>query len=204
VKEPPDLRELIGDDVPPEELEPLRRADALLRAVPGPPPEVPASLTQSVARVPPERAFWTRRRLVAAVAFAAGVAALAFALGRSTGGESFDERFALDMQPTRFAPEGSWARIQVGERDEASGNWQLRLTVDGLRQLPPGQSYYLWLEKDGEWAGTCGAFAVGEDETTVDMTVSYRLHEFDSWVISRLNPDGDPPPLLEAAIAPAT
>jgi hypothetical protein len=203
VKEPPDLHELIGDDVPQEELEPLRRADAALRAVPAPPPELPSSLTQAVARVPPERTLWTRRRLVTALAFAAAVAALAFALGRWTGGDSFDERLALAMEPTRFAPEQSWGRIQVGERDEATGNWQLRLTVDGLRQLRAGESYYLWLEKDGEWAGTCGVFAVGEGETTVDMTVSYRLREFDGWVISRLDVEGDPPPLLEAPIEPA-
>jgi Anti-sigma-K factor rskA len=200
VKEPPDLHELIGDDVPQEELESLRRADAALRAVPAPPPELPSSLTQSVARVPPERTTWTRRRLVTALAFAAAVAALAFALGRWTGGDSFDERLALAMEPTRFAPEQSWGRIQVGERDEATGNWQLRLTVDGLRRLPPGESYYLWLERDGEWAGTCGSFAVGEGETTVDMTVSYRLRDFDAWVISRFNPDGEPPRLLEARI----
>ena len=101
------------------------------------------------------------------------------------------------MKPTRFARQ-SEARILVGARDEASGNWQLRLTVEGLRQLPPGQSYYLWLEKDGRWAGTCGAFSVGQGQTTVDMTVSYRLRDFDAWVISRFNPDGRPPPLLKA------
>ena len=40
---------------------------------------------------------------------------------------------------------------------------------------PRGEYYSLWLEKDGEWAGTCGDFAVGEGETTVHMTVSYQF-----------------------------
>ena len=107
MKEPPDLRELIGDDVPPDELESLRHTDSLLRSVPAPPAEVPASLAQAVARVPPDRAPWTLRRVLPALAFAAALAVLFFALGRSTGGASFDERYAVDMKPTRFARQGA-------------------------------------------------------------------------------------------------
>ena len=47
-----------------------------------------------------------------------------------------------------------------------------------------GNDYYvLWLAKDGEYAGTCGTFDVS-GRTTVDMTASYDLREYDAWVIS--------------------
>ena len=199
MRRPPDFRDLVGDDLTPEELERLRRADAALRSVPPPPAEVPARLTQSVAALPLETRAWSRRRVLPALALAAALAALFFALGRWTGGDDFDERATLDMQPTRAAPEASGS-IQIGERDDASGNLKLRLTVDGLPELPPGDYYILWVAKDGEFAGTCGTFAVGEGETTVDMSVSYRLSDFDAWNISKWDPDGEPPELLRARI----
>ena len=199
MRRPPDFRELVGDDLPPEELESLSRADAALRSVPPPPAEVPSRLTQSVAALPLEASPWSRRRLVPAVALAAALAALFFALGRWTGGDDFEERATLDMQPTRAAPDASGS-IQIGQPDDASGNWELRLTVDGLPELPRGDYYVLWLAKDGEYAGTCGTFAVGEGETTVDMTVSYRLRDFDAWNVSKWDPEGEPPKLLRAPI----
>jgi Anti-sigma-K factor rskA len=199
VRRPPDFRELVGDDLPPEELERLSRADAALRSVPAPPAEVPARLTQSVAALPLQASPWSRRRVLPALALAAALAALFFALGRWTGGDDFEERATVDMQPTRAAPEASGS-IQIGQRDDASGNRELRLTVDGLPKLPPGDYYVLWLAKDGEYAGTCGTFAVGEGETTVDMTVSYRLRDFDAWNVSKWDPEGEPPELLRAPI----
>jgi hypothetical protein len=199
VRGPPDFRDLVGDDLSPEDLERLRRADAALRSVPPPPAEVPARLTQSVAAMPLETSPWSRRRALAGLALAAALAALFFALGRWTGGDDFEERATIDMQPTRAAPEASGS-IQIGQRDAASGNWELRLSVAGLPELPPGDYYVLWLAKDGEYAGTCGTFSVGEGETTVDMTVSYRLRNFDAWNVSKWDPEGEPPRLLRAPI----
>jgi hypothetical protein len=198
VKEPPDVRDLVGDDLSPAELEEIRRVDALLRRVPPPPPEVPQTLTQSVAQLPLGRALWTRPRLGAALAFAAALAAVFFGLGHWTGGDDFDPRFTVAMQP-EAAQEAS-ALITVGERDEATGNWELELDVSGLPRLPAGGYYVLWLAKDGEYAATCGAFSVGAGETTVRMSVSYRLRDFDAWVITRHSEDEDPPWLLSAKI----
>ena len=201
MREPPEFRELVGEDVAPEELERLRRADALLRRVPPPPADVPQSLTQSVARLTDaDTAPWPRRRAVLGVALAAAVAALAFGLGRWTDGDGFETRFTVAMQPTDNARSAA-AVIRVGAADEA-GNWQLELDVSGLPQLERGEYYDLWLAEDGEYAAACGTFSVAEGETVVRMTVSYRLAEYDTWVISRL-PTGDeePPWLLRAPIS---
>jgi hypothetical protein len=201
VRKAPDFHELVGEDLSPEELERLRRADALLRSVPAPPSQVPHTLTQSVARLA-ERSEtpWSRRRLALGIALAAALAAAAFGLGRWTNGEDFETRFTVAMQPTESARDAA-AVIRVGARDEETGNWQLELDVSGLPQLPEDEFYYLWLAKDGEWEASCGTFSVGEDDTTVRMTVSYRLPDYDTWVISRLEEDGESPWLLRAPIS---
>jgi hypothetical protein len=196
VSEPTDLRDLMGESVSPEELAALRRVDTLLRAVPAPPAEVPSSLTRAVAGIPRERSLWTRRRLVLSAALAAVVAASAFGLGRWTAGEEEFARATVTMSPTAEAPGGT-AVIRIGERDDASGNWGLELDVSGLPPLAGGDYYVLWLEKDGEYAATCGTFNVGPGRTTVELTVSYRLADYDAWVISEH--DGDAP-LLRAEI----
>jgi hypothetical protein len=201
VREPPDLRELVGRDLPPEELERLSRADAMLRAVPAPPHDVPASLTESVigmalAGRPRRRG----RRVAVALAFAAALAAFSFGLGRWTG-DGFDAAYTVELAPTASAP-GAAATVEVGERDEASGNVELLVDVSGLPQLGEDEDYALWLEQDGEWAATCGYFSVGEGTTTVRMTVSYEFRDFDAWVISG-GSRRDEPPLLWADIPEA-
>ena len=200
MKEPPDLRELVGDDIPPQELERLRRADAALRSVPAPPAEVPARLTRSIAEVPVEASPWTRRRLLPALALAASFAAGFLAFGLLSSGDDFDERFTVAMEATEDAP-GAEGLIRVGEPDATSGNWELELEVSGLPKLESGRYYYLWLAKDGEYAATCGSFQVRNETTTVRMNVAYRLRDYDGWVITA-NQQGerDPPWLLTAKI----
>lgn len=199
MKEPPDLNELVGGELTPEELGRLRDVDAVLRRVPAPPHDVPPSLTAAVAAVPLAARRGSRgRRVAVALAFAAVLAAVAFGVGHWAGA-SFDADYSVEMAPTANAP-GAEAVVQVGDRDESSGNVELLLDVSGLPQLEPGQDYALWLERDGEWAATCGYFAVGEGETSARMTVSYDFQEFDAWVISRLDFDDTPPPLLVAEI----
>jgi hypothetical protein len=198
MREPPDFHDLVGDDLSPEELERLERTDALLRRVPAAPGEIPATLTQSVAEIPLRERPWSRRRVLPALALAAALAAGFFALGRWTG-DGFEEDYTVDMRPTPAAP-GASASIAVAEADEESGNRELRVTVDGLPQLPTGEQYILWLAKDGRFGAACGIFAVGEGETTVPMTVAYEIRDFDAWAISRYDPDGRPPQLLRAVI----
>jgi hypothetical protein len=201
VREPPDLNELVGDELSPDELAQLRDVDAMLRRVPAPPHDVPASLTAAVAEVPlAARRERRGRRVALALAFAAVLAAASFGIGHWAG-SSFDAAYTVDMAPTASAP-GAAAVVQVGERDEGSGNVELLVDVSGLPELGPDDYYALWLEQDGEWAATCGYFAVGEGETSVRMTVSYDFRDFDAWIISAADRD-DAQPLLTAEIPDA-
>ena len=188
----PDFRKLIGDDLTPEEELELARVDSLLRSVSGPPPEVPPSLTRRVERIGTSTPLWTRRRVALAVALAASLAALFFGVGRWTG-DSFDARATVEMSPEKAAPKAS-AEIQLGSADDA-GNWKLRLVVDGLPKLTGDNYYVLWLAKDGHYAGTCGTFNT-DGRTTVDMTASYHLSDYDAWVVSEARDDA--PWLLSA------
>jgi hypothetical protein len=200
MKEPENLHDLVGDDLSPEELARLERVDSLLRSVPAPPPEVPASLTRSIDTIGLERPRPARRRLGFALAFAAVVAAAAFGFGRWTAEDGFDTRAVVAMQPTNAAPEAA-AVIELGEPDESSGNWKLALEVSGLPRLPPRDYYHLWLAKDGEYGASCGTFAVGPETTRVEMTVSYRLADYDAWVITaEVGAEESPPWLLRADI----
>jgi hypothetical protein len=185
VSETPDFHDLVGDDLTPEEELELARVDHLLRSVP-PSVEVPSSLTSSVERIGVVTPIWTRRRVVLAVALAATVAALFFGVGRWAD-RGFDSRATVQMTAGRSAPNAS-AEIKLGGRDDATGNWKMRLVVDGLPHLGGGDYYVLWLAKDGRYAGTCGTFDVN-GRTTVDMTASYDLSEYDSWVISEAKAD---------------
>lgn len=197
MREPDDLQDLVGEDLSPEELARLERVDSLLRSVPAPPPELPASLTRSIDTIGLERSRPTRRRLGLAVAFAAVLAAAGFGVGHWTADDGFEARAVVAMQPTDVAPQAA-AVIQLGERDDATGNWKLRLEVDGLPELGGDGYYVLWLAKDGEYAGTCGTFRVS-GRTTVDMTASYLLKDYDAWVISESRDDA--PWLLQAKIS---
>jgi hypothetical protein len=179
----PDFRDLVGDDLSPEELAELERVDRLLRSVPPPPSEVPGTLTRSVERIGSERRLWTPRRLAAVTALAAALAALFFGVGRWTDTNGSHYRLTVPLRATPNAPQAS-GLIKVADRDEATGNWELQLRVSGLPRLSGGEYYVLWLAKNGEYAATCGTFNVGNGTTTVDMTVSYRLSDYSSWVIS--------------------
>ena len=186
----PEFRDLVGDELSPEERAKLERVDSLLRSVPGPPPEVPGSLTRAVDRIGTQRRFWTSRRIAAVAAAAAVLAAVSFGIGRWTGLGAPEYARAVPLQPTEDA-RGAKGVIKMGARDEESGNWTLQLEVSGLPKLSRGDYYVLWLAKDGDYAATCGGFNVGSEETKVNMTVSYRLADYDAWVISR-HEEGSP------------
>lgn len=199
---PPDLRGLVGADVSEHELQELEHVDALLRAVPAPPAEIPPSLTRAVRETTPS-AVWTRQRAVVAIALAAALSALSLGIGAwVVGGEEFEARRTLRMEPTDNAP-GASALIRLGAPRE-DGNWVLELETSGLPRLPRGGYYVLWLAKDGEYAGPCGTFRTGAGETTVRMNASYRLADYDEWVVTAVRPDApedaEPPWLLRAPI----
>ena len=204
MNEPRDLRDLLGDDVSNDELRRLERVDSLLRSVPGPPPHVPASLTNAVVSAAGTRAsFWSLRRVAVALPVAAAFALVFLGLGMRLGGdEGFEERAAIPMQATDAA-QGAAATVRVGHADE-DGNWPVRLDVRGLPRLPDGAYYVLWLAKDGEYAATCGYFGVRDGEASGEWTVSYRLRDFDTWVVSARMPgaaDEEPRWLLRADVS---
>ncbi len=122
MREPPDIRELIGDDVPDDQVDELRRVDRLLRSVPAPPHQVPPRLTQAVTSLTLSTPFWSRRRMALAVALAAALAAGFFGIGRLTSDPGVQARATVPLHATEAAPEAA-AVVQVGERDEKSGNW---------------------------------------------------------------------------------
>jgi hypothetical protein len=190
-----DFRDLVGDDLSQEERVKLERVDRLLRSVPAPPSEVPGSLDRAVNRIGTERRQWTARRLLVAMTLAVTLAALFFGLGRWTTSGEPHYRASIQMTPAASNP-GASALIKLGDRD-ANGNWKLKLQVGGLPELTGDGYYVLWLAKDGKYAATCGTFKVRGD-TTIDTTVSYRLSEYDAWVISEARDDA--PWLLTAKI----
>jgi hypothetical protein len=194
-----EFRDLVGDDLSPEERAELERVDVLLRSVPAPPAEVPPSLTRAVDRIGAQGRFWTPRRIALVAAVSVALAAVSFGVGRWSGLGAPEYARAVPLQPTEDAREARGV-IKMGGRDEESGNWTLELEVSGLPKLTGGDYYVLWLAKDGEYAATCGGFNVGPDETKVRMTVSYRLSDYDAWVISRHGGGEDTPWLLSAEI----
>ncbi len=199
-RRPAELEALVGGGVPEEELAELARVDALMRAVPAP-PELPDRLAVPAREQARPVRLWTPRRTLTAVAFAAAVAAVFFGLGAWTAGDRFEERYAVSMSGTFEAPAAS-AVVRVGGAD-ADGNRPIRLEAVGLEPLPEGGYYVLWLEKDGEYAGTCGTFAVAEGDTEAEWTVSYDLGDYDAWVVSARVPGveaSDAPRILEAEI----
>jgi len=183
----PDLRELVGEEGPPEELERLRRVHDLLLAA-GPPPELPAKLASAPSQPGRVIAFPRRWRLGAACAAAAAVFGLAFGLGYLLGGNNgFPTRHQVAMHAV--GPGAASGLIDVGRRD-AAGNWELQVVVRGLPRLPGHSWYVLYLTKDGKREVVCGTFKVSGPVTQVRMSAPYDFGEYDGWVVTAHGPGG--------------
>ena len=186
-RKPPDLRDLVGDDVPPEELKRLGRVHELLLWA-GPPPELPGELAEppepeSTVALVPRRRWRTVAALAAALALGAfGAGWLAASSGDSDEGAFPPIDFRVPMHGTAAAP-NAVASIAVAERDEA-GNWPMAMTVRGLPELPRGQHYELWLTRKGKLAVSCGTFRT-DDDTVTYLNAPYRLRQYDGWVVTR-------------------
>jgi hypothetical protein len=197
---PPDFRELVGEDVPGAERERLRRVHDLLVAA-GPPPELSPALEH-----PPEVGgrvvALARRRRGAVLLLAAAIAAAVFGVGFLTGavthgGGNESTGLPISMHGTRAAP-NALASIRF-EKEDAAGNWPMRLTVQGLPKLPAGGYYELYLTRHGHAAASCGTFNVHGGRTVVSLNAPYKLKSFDGWVVTRHlpgRPDGASRPLL--------
>ena len=187
-----DLHDLIGDDVPGDELARLRRVHELLVAA-GPPPELSDTLREvpvTAAEQPLESVvpFMPRRRLGVAIALAAALAAGAFFGGWAVGhrGGGFERSAApVLLRGTPLAPNAR-ATLVLGKTD-GSGNTRLQMRVHGLPEVA-GRTYYeLYLTRKGDLSVTCGPFRVGDGTTTVDLSIPYSLDRgvYDGWVVTR-------------------
>lgn len=185
-REPMDVRDLIGDDLPDEELERLGRLHHILLQV-GPPPELPSELAEPPEPVGAVTELATRRWRVIAV-LAAALALAAFGVGwlASSAGDSQEVTFPavefnVPMQGTEAAP-NAVASIAIGELD-ASGNWPMAMTVRGLPKLPDGERYELWLTKGGKLIESCGTFRA-DDDSLVYLNAPFKLRG-KGWAVTR-------------------
>ena len=171
-----ELRQRLGDDVPPDELERLGEVDALLRSVPAPPPRADVR-----PLVPPRR----RPVRIAALAVAAVLAvALAFAAGALLrSGDGFDAEASVALAPAAAGPAGASGELRLAPPD-GHGNRALELDVSGLPE-GRGAVYALGVARPGGGMWRCGTFTTGTGEATVRMTVPYPIAEDAMWVVSR-------------------
>jgi hypothetical protein len=189
----PDFDEMVGSDLPEEERERLRRAHELLVQA-GPPPELSPELE---AVQWPEEALMplglTRRPgkkrsplLLAATVATAGL--LGFVIGQASNSTStsLDAARVIQLKGTDLASDGR-ATLEIGDED-SHGNTPMVLHVTGLRSLPPGGYYDLYLTRNGKPLALCGTFNVRRGETVVRMNAAYELGKFDGWVITRQQP----------------
>lgn len=167
----PDLRDLLPDDVGPDELERLGHVHELLLAA-GRPAELPPRLTSvPTARRSGLIAFAEHRRKAVLLVAAAAAAAL-FGVGFFSGWSTKDGSFKAAFGP--IAMRGSdttgavLAQIWVGQKDAAL-NWPSLMKVRGLPTLPKNGYYALYLtdEKTGKRLLLCTVFAVHKGVTTV-------------------------------------
>lgn len=183
---PPDFDELLGgEDMSPEERARLQRAhDLLVQA--GPPAELPPALAEPPATGAGVR-FLPRRRRIAMLLVAAALLLVAFGggylLAHHGRGSASSVAFTVKMHGTARAPEAV-ASLQVLEVDSA-GNWPMRMRVRGLKQLPKGRYYELFLTRDGKLGPQCGTFRVHGGTTEVPLNAPYVLKRFNGWVVTQ-------------------
>jgi hypothetical protein len=196
VTDKPDFRELVGEDLRPEERARLERVHDLLVTA-GPPPELPPHLVQP--DVDPREgsavAFLPRRRAGLMLGLAAAIALIAFLGGFVAGRakDTFPTAFDVPMQGTALAANAS-ATIHVGEVD-SSGNWPLKVVAHGLRPLPKGEYYEMFLTRGGKRAATCGTFRLSDGDS-VRLNAPYRLSGFDGWIVTLEHPGSGRHPVV--------
>ncbi|HET7808285.1 MAG TPA: anti-sigma factor [Gaiellaceae bacterium] len=180
----PDFRELVGEDLPREEEEQLRRVHDLLVAA-GPPPELPPHLQEPVEPEKPRDnvSYLPRRRTGLLLGLAAAIALVSLVLGYAVGArKGFKADFSVPMHATA-AGAGASATIHVGELDSA-GNWPLKVEVKGLEPLPKGGFYEMYLTRGGKPVATCGTFRA-VDSQSVRLNAPYKLSNYTGWVVTR-------------------
>jgi hypothetical protein len=183
----PDFSELVGEDVSPEERARLEAVHQMM-ATAGPLPELPLALQKPPVvedRHDASVAFsFLPRRGGRILTLAAGFALLTLIIGYVVGNHrsGFDTDFTVTMKGTAAAPSAAGV-LNVGPIDSV-GNWPLELKVSGLKQLPSGHWYTLYLTKKKKPAESCGTFRVHTGTTTVRMNAPYHFRDYDGWIVT--------------------
>jgi hypothetical protein len=97
------------------------------------------------------------------------------------------------MHGTALAQNAS-AVIKVGE-DDADGNWPLKVDVSGLKPLPQGQYYEMFLTRNGKPIATCGTFRLSSGQS-VRLNAPYNLRRFDGWIVTLERPGSNTHPVV--------
>jgi len=183
----PDFRDLVGEDLTPEERDRLEQVHELLIAA-GPPPELPPALAEPSAELD-EPTGLPRRRTGAVLALAAALALAAFLGGfiaGRTNGDNFNSVRAIPMHGVGAAQAAS-GTIDLGQLD-SQGNWPLQVKVSHLPSPPKNGYYEMFLTRHGKIAATCGTFNVHGSTATVRLNAPYNLGRFDGWVVTLERP----------------
>ena len=173
----PDLRDLLPDDVGPDELARLARVHELLVSA-GAPAELPPHLESAPRTGQADggatvlalgRSRWHWRTVAIA---AAAAAAVLFGVGFFSGWAAKESGFKAAFGPVPMRGAGGTsnaiAEIWVAPADKAL-NWTSKMNVRGLPELGQDSYYALYLTdaKTGRKILVCTAFAVHAGVTTV-------------------------------------
>ncbi len=185
MSKPPDFRDLVGDDLSPEERARLERVHDMLISA-GPPPELPPELQMVPSERPAvEPIALPRRRVGAALALAAAIALIAFLGGYIAGHSGAGESSFQSVQNVTLGNSQASAVVRFGPTD-ANGNTPMAVRVNGLRPLPKDDYYVLFMTKRGKPVAECGTFHIRHGgPTTLHFTVAYEPSDFDGLQLAR-------------------
>ena len=197
----PSFEELVGAETTGAERDRLRRTHELLLQA-GPPAELPPGLRKAprmgVVNLQERRRVMKRRTLVL-LAAALSVVAVFFAgyavsNQRHKSGSVSSAPKVISLEGTALAPH---ARATLEVWHSRDGNLPMRLSVAGLRRLPPHSYYDVYLVRKGQlepW-GLCGSFVVGASSRvmTLKFNAPYGHEKGDSWVVTRPGQGGTEP-----------
>ncbi len=196
-RRPPDLPDLVGEDVSGEELDQLRRVHDLVLAA-GPLPELPPSLQHPPVveddRRDSSAAFaLIPRRSGRVLTFVSALAVMTLVIGYIIGNRhaGFNTDFTVRMTGTGAAPHAV-GLVRVGHIDSV-GNWPLELAVVGLKPLPKGGYYTLYLTRNKKPTASCGTFRVHEGRTVVRLNAPYNFRKYDGWIVTAHRPGSEQP-----------
>ena len=183
----PEFRDLVGEDLPPDERARRERVHEMLIEA-GPPPELPPELEEppdgraAVRELEPTGL--PRRRVGAALALAAAIALIAFLGGYLVGYKHTSNSFE-SVRTVALRNSQGQAVVRFGARD-ANGNTPMLVKVEGLKKLPARDYYVLYMTKDGKPVVVCGSFNVrGPQSTTLRFPVAYDPSNFDGLELER-------------------